>query len=705
MKIKKWQQLVFRASLSLCITSLILLIVSIVAYWQSQRQNIESAKLQTRRETIRAALEIERELRESQGPILSLASLLTNSDLSDEEISARVKQNLSTDQNLLNLGVAYRLFGYDQDTMLYAPGYVRKNNQIYPLQLEEIFDYTSPNYPWFRSAIVQGEHWGEPYYWQDNQFIDVPVFGFYSAFYRREGNQNTPQGVVYGEFSFAQVKEIMDSLNLGKNGYGFLLSKQGVFITHPNQQNVESQRRINNLLQQQNNEYLINFVSQAFAGKAIETAFIDAATGQKSWLFLKPMAINGWVVGVVFIEQEVLIDSQTKRRIFIAISSLTVIFLCSLSSLLFKVHRGHKHRLWMWSNFVSFICIVQMVFVWRLALAARNYLSNRIVLFSDAELEKLLIPQNKLSQQLNQPPPLKVPTGIFIQSLSFVSSNEVFISAYIWQKYQQGIHDDIERGFVLPDALDANDKDIQEVYNYQDGDQQVVGWYVETTLRQDFNFSKYPFDHKDVEIQIWHQEFGRQVILVPDFDAYELINPKLTPGINSKLVLYGWELESSFFEYRFKDYNANFGLAKAFDRSYSPQLYFTISVKREFIGPLVSRLVALVCVAALLFAMLLIVNEERAMEVLAVAAGLIFIVIVDQIAIREEIAAGGLIYFDYFYFVIYLFIFFVGVNALMLVDRDSDSTMAISKNNLLAKLLYWPSLTGILLFLTILVFF
>ena len=133
MKINKWQQLVFRASLGLCITSFVLLIVSIFAYWQSQRQNIESAKLQTRRETVRAALEIERELRESQSPILSLASLLSNSNLSDEEISTQVKKNLSTNQNLLNLGVAYRLFGYDQDTMLYAPGYVRKNNQVYPV--------------------------------------------------------------------------------------------------------------------------------------------------------------------------------------------------------------------------------------------------------------------------------------------------------------------------------------------------------------------------------------------------------------------------------------------------------------------------------------------------------------------------------------------------------------------------------------------
>ena len=183
------------------------------------------------------------------------------------------------------------------------------------------------------------------------------------------------------------------------------------------------------------------------------------------------------------------------------------------------------------------------------------------------------------------------------------------------------------------------------------------------------------------------------------------MNPRLKPGVNQDIALYGWILESSFFEYKFREYNTNLGFSEQFFKADLPDFYFTVTVKREFIDPLISRLVPLICVVSLLFAMLLVLNSDRGMEVLGIAAGLIFIVIVDQIAIREEVAAGGLIYFDYFYFVVYFYIFLIAVIALMLLNDTPTPNFLKYKENFITKLLYWPSLLGLLLILTLFVFY
>ena len=47
---------------------------------------------------------------------------------------------------------------------------------------------------------------------------------------------------------------------------------------------------------------------------------------------------------------------------------------------------------------------------------------------------------------LNAEPPIKIKTGVFIQSLKFFNSTEVNLTGYIWQRYQDGIHDPIKPG-------------------------------------------------------------------------------------------------------------------------------------------------------------------------------------------------------------------------------------------------------------------
>lgn len=707
----KWQKLTFYTSLSLCTTTLLWATGNLLVYLQEQQQILTEARTSAKRQTVRAALEIDRELRLAKKTALAIANDLTSGRLNDAQVLSRLKAELEKKPQLLDVGVAYEPRAYDPNVRLYAPYYARIDNELQSLEVP--YNYTRPKYAWYRNTLSKGAHWGEPYFWQDSSLFSQPAVGYYTPFYSQGDRKQRPRGIVYADYSVETISEIVKSLDLGRTGYGFLVSRTGNFLYHPNEEYVKSQANIFDLVYDRNESQvrpLVDLVARALRGEPVEADLSDNITGQNSWVFLRQANQNGWVVGVVFIQEEVLPDNQTTRRQLILLSLAFMWFFVFLFSLLFRAEKGTSKRLWALSSTASLLFIAEIGFIWSLALKTRTYTSTRNLLLNETGVDQLLLPQVELSAKSNQKPPLLVPTGVYIQSLDFTSSNDVFVTGYIWQEYEDGIHDELERGFILPDAIDANDLEVTEAYRHkeEDDDVEVIGWYVEATLRQDLDFSNYPFDYKDVKIRLLHADFNhrelnRQVILVPDLGGYQVINPRTKPGVNKDIVLGNWNLSDSFFEYRFKTYNTNFGIKSNVLKTNFPELHFTMVLQRDFIGPFISRVGPLFVVVILIFAMLLIADEEKALEVLAACAGFVFIVILDQIAVREQIVTKGILYFEYFYFVIYFYIFLVALNAILLISGPNTPFIQY-KDNLISKLLYWPTLLKVLLVITILVF-
>lgn len=162
---------------------------------------------------------------------------------------------------------------------------------------------------------------------------------------------------------------------------------------------------------------------------------------------------------------------------------------------------------------------------------------------------------------------IKIKTGIFIQALQFFNSTEVNLSGYIWQRYQNGLHDDIkpgptEVGFVLPEQVNSgSDIKPRQVYRVLSGDEEVIGCYLEATLRQPFDYLDYPFDPKAVWVRMWPKEFLKDIILVPDFEPCRATGLTEIFGIEQEIVPGTWQRMNTFFDYKLSSYDTNFGIA------------------------------------------------------------------------------------------------------------------------------------------------
>ncbi len=63
------------------------------------------------------------------------------------------------------------------------------------------------------------------------------------------------------------------------------------------------------------------------------------------------------------------------------------------------------------------------------------------------------------------------------------------------------------------------------------------------------------------------------------------------------------------------------------------------------------------------------------MEVLGASAGFVFIVILAQVTVRQQVLTKGVVYLEYFYFVVHLYIFLVAVNFILWSLNPNISTI------------------------------
>ena len=310
-----------------------------------------------------------------------------------------------------------------------------------------------------------------------------------------------------------------------------------------------------------------------------------------------------------------------------------------------------------------------------------------------------------------------------MQSLEFEGANNVKVSGYIWQRYKKGIHKGLDRGFVLPEASSPY---IEEVYrefsNPDDPDcqlelvtnrdcEELIGWYVSASMRQEFDYSFYPLDAQQVWIRMWHQAFRDNVILVPDLASYAILNPNSIPGVQYGFVLPGWKIQESWFSINMQKFNTNFGLLGAQHVQQKPELFFNVSIQREFLNPFVSRIIPVVVISVLMFLVVLISTKTgeaaswlgfTANDVVVGLSALFFVIGLSHTDLRQSLSSAKIMYFEYLYFVIYIMLLYVAVSSIYIAKKDQIDNL---DENFFSKIFYWPVLSGSFFMVTFWVFY
>jgi hypothetical protein len=354
-----------------------------------------------------------------------------------------------------------------------------------------------------------------------------------------------------------------------------------------------------------------------------------------------------------------------------------------------------KHITWIMSSFVTIVLMALLIqFIYHTDMLetphidelstpkeVKNYLENYVTKYS---------PNNK---------PTFIPTGLFIQSLSFSNSNTVHASGHLWQKYTDQLLSTIKPGFIFPEAIGRSI--INKAYEVKENGITTIGWHFDVNIVENFDYSKFPLDRKTVRFRIWHKE-AKNIILTPDLESYVATKPYEKFGIDSKIVLRNFQLLNSYFNFKLTDYDTNFGVKSLIGQKNFPELHFNIDIKRIMLSVFITNFFPLLVVLVFTFLTLLITTtkEEDARNygftlsnILRVCSLFLFIVLLAHINLRNTISEGKFIYIEYIYFVLYASLLYVAINAFIVIKGSPDNKLVKFfeyEDNLLPKALFFP---------------
>ena len=497
------------------------------------------------------------------------------------------------------------------------------------------------------------------------------------------------------------------------------MSPTGVFVSHPISSFVENRSTLSDFddsLDAGN----IRIILRTSEEGVLRVDHLDERSGLDSWVFFAAIPSTDWLIGLVLDKDEVLRSSLNTGQLRWQLAGAALAAIAALAFLsipLFGAQRGTTRGLWAVSITFSLLLLAGISYLWFLNTTRLATENERNVLLVDRAASAKVVADNTRGTV----DPILVPTGLFVQSLAFVGANSVLMNGIIWQKYSKNTSNWQllpEPGSTIPIIFTKADvnyqEEITEIYRTREEDQETIGWHVRAVLNQQFDFSDYPFDREDVFVRLRHRDFEKGVLLSPDLVSYSSTAPDSIPGIESdEFFLEGWDVERSFFSFRENNYNTNFGVSSSAVQQSSSELYFNIGLSRHFLDPFISHVVPILVVALLLFAVLVIFSSRRdrigvlgfsASAVLAYCAALFFVVVIEHISLRSSLdAPQGIIYLEFIYFVVYGAILSVSVNAILFAAAPNLRLMQW-RDNMIADLIFWPTLLGLLLIFTVVAF-
>lgn len=171
--------------------------------------------------------------------------------------------------------------------------------------------------------------WSEPYYDEGGGNI---LMATYSVPLWFDDAHKQPAGVATADVSLASLGGMMRALNLGQDSYAFIVSSQGKFIAHPNEEYVMKESLFS-MAEKKNNPLLKKLGDDMVGGKTGYIRYTSAHNGQSGWIMYVPITSAGWSLGIFFSQAALMnkVFSWTHSQWYLMVAGLLLLLAVAMS--------------------------------------------------------------------------------------------------------------------------------------------------------------------------------------------------------------------------------------------------------------------------------------------------------------------------------------------------------------------------------------
>jgi sigma-B regulation protein RsbU (phosphoserine phosphatase) len=251
----------------------------------------------------------------------NLAYFLESSSNDSGGVMELIRSVIEHNPEIYGATIAFEPYVYDSKTLRYAPYYFKSEGKV---------EFTYILYEYFHSdwyqipKVLERPIWTEPYY--DVGAGEIVMATYSVPFYRTVLEKRKFMGIVTADISLSWLQEMVASLKIGKTGYGFLITKNGTFVTHPDSQFIMNET-IFSVAEAKGDTDLRKLGREMIKGKSGFVPFRSMVTGEKCWMVYAPLSSSGWSLGVLFPQDELMADISRLNQtvLFISLAGFLVI--------------------------------------------------------------------------------------------------------------------------------------------------------------------------------------------------------------------------------------------------------------------------------------------------------------------------------------------------------------------------------------------
>jgi predicted Ser/Thr protein kinase len=279
------------------------LVLLVAGAWFNRRLSEQLRKTETAQRGLETALtreaaeRLDSDLQQLAAiPQMMAATLAQRSDWTGPQLEAWIREALAKDSRVFGVCAAFEPRAFDRrqdDYALYvcrAPGGLTAKRLTFP-EYKPLYR----EWPWYRRPReLRRAMWSEPF--MDEGGGNVPMLT-YSVPLEREGKF---VGVVTADLSleyFRVLRAWMDELQVNPDGYAFVVSSTGTFISHPDPE-CRLPRRITDTSPYQTGEELEALARGMLGQERGRVDGVDPWSGRPSSFLYAPVPSSGWSLGV-----------------------------------------------------------------------------------------------------------------------------------------------------------------------------------------------------------------------------------------------------------------------------------------------------------------------------------------------------------------------------------------------------------------------
>jgi sigma-B regulation protein RsbU (phosphoserine phosphatase) len=250
----------------------------------------------------------------------SLASVISRSDISEQQIHQIINAFLISNSAVFGMAVAlepHTLIGSMED---FSPYYYRENNTIAFSNLASD-NYNYKSHPWYTEVKkLNAPAWSEPYY--DTGGGNVRMVTYSTPINSKE--HKSFAGVATADIELRWLDRIVKQIKIGETGYGFIISKDDVIIAHPDLSLNMKKLDATSVKPENWQRYLES--KKESSDVYFKTLCYDR--DEHCWIAIETLGNTGWKVIVVVPEQELI---AKINRLTLKISTIAIIGLLTLA--------------------------------------------------------------------------------------------------------------------------------------------------------------------------------------------------------------------------------------------------------------------------------------------------------------------------------------------------------------------------------------